>query len=371
MLAEDNSSYVYHVLSGHRSGVNCLDFCKDGTGNLFASGSDDATCRLWDLRSQKAYKCLHQCFDGHAVDSVAFHPPCGVGSMEHRFYAASGQYVYIFDLRKEGVLDKEPLESLQVTEDGEVDALAVDPTDGKCLVAGDSNGRLYRLRFEQEQIDGGIVGMCTLLDTRHPNVVSALSFRSGSHGKGRGLLISGCLSGQLSQTDVDQDCPYTKSIGFCDRPLTNEGLMMETEEDGGKDFSQMINPPLIYAVESACDGACIVSANGDGAIYLFDAETMACEDMAEQAHGSIINALHIVGQDGTSFLSAGTDKIVQAWDIRPDEQTDAQWDLCSKWKLLHPEKVNAISGPRTSPSSALASPFIVADISKDIRVYCA
>ena len=144
----------------------------------------------------------------------------------------------------------------------------------------------------------------------------------------------------------------------------------EEGEEGGKDFSQMVNPPLVYAVASACDGECILSANGDGAIYLFDADSMDCEDMAEQAHGSIINALHVIGHgQGRSFLSGGTDKIIQAWDIRPDEETDSQWDLCSRWKLLHPEKINAISGPRLSSTSAGASPFVIADVSKDLRVY--
>ena len=47
MLADDNSRYVYRVLSGHRSGVNCLDFCKDDTGNIFASGSDDGSFSVW------------------------------------------------------------------------------------------------------------------------------------------------------------------------------------------------------------------------------------------------------------------------------------------------------------------------------------
>lgn len=354
----DGSGYSYRLLSGHKGSVNALDFFA-GDDKCFASGSDDGTCRLWDLRTRKPYKCMHQCFDGQAVDSVAFHPPNGEN--QHLFYAAAGWSLHVFDLRKEGVLDKSPLQSMQVTGEGcDVEAIAVDYSDGQCLVAGDTNGRLHRLDLGDEGM-----GRHTLLDTKHSSVVSSLSFLS----KKRGLLASGCLSGQLSQTNVYQDTACGKSIGFCDRPLHSMDGEEEGEE-GGKDFSQMVNPPLVYAVASACDGECILSANGDGAIYLFDADSMDCEDMAEQAHGSIINALHVIGHgQGRSFLSGGTDKIIQAWDIRPDEETDSQWDLCSRWKLLHPEKINAISGPRLSSTSAGASPFVIADVSKDLRVY--
>ena len=359
MLADEGHHYLYRVLKGHKSSVNATDF-REGADYCFASGSDDGTCRLWDLRTRKSFKCMHQCFDGQAVDSVAFHPSSGEN--QHLFYAAAGRSLHVFDLRKEGVLDKSPLESLRVADDGcDVETIALDYCDGKCLVAGDTNGRLHRLDLEHERIEKH-----TLLDTMHTSVVSSLSFVKQK----RGVLISGCLAGQLSQTDVYQDTACGKSIGFCDRPLNEDGMDGGEEEgEEGKDFSQMINPPLVYAVASACGGECILSANGDGSIYLFNADTMACEDMADQAHGSIINALHVVEQgNGTSFLSGGTDKIIQAWDIRPDEETDAQWDLCAKWKLLHPEKINAISGPRIKAFET-ASPFVVADVSKDLRVY--
>jgi WD40 repeat protein len=320
---------------------------------------------LWDLRdTRRAYKCIYGCFEQPAVDSVAFHPTASNSVL----YAAAGKDVYIFDLRKEGVLDKVPLSKFRVS-DSDVEAIAV-TDDGSHMATGDTYGRVHYIDLPNTHFDSGednddVVKSRVLGTAEHPNVISSLAFRRGRNE----LLISGCLGGKLSQTNVLQDSAYGDSITFFNAEDMQNG------EGEGVDMGQMINPPLCYAVATVCDGACVLSANGDGALYLFDAETMGCEDMAEQAHGSIINSLHVVNANvgGTSFLSGGTDKVVQAWDIVPDTSgSDAQWDLVSKWKLLHPEKINALSGPVSADVSTGGGqhvPFVVADVSKDIRVY--
>jgi guanine nucleotide-binding protein G(I)/G(S)/G(T) subunit beta-1 len=59
---------------GHGGFVNCLDVL-DPTGNptTFVSGSDDCSCRLWDMRGTKqmnVYMNLNQ--ESHSVNSVSF-----------------------------------------------------------------------------------------------------------------------------------------------------------------------------------------------------------------------------------------------------------------------------------------------------------
>lgn len=59
-----------HVLSGHTSWVNVVAFCDEES--LVLSGSEDGTCRLWDLAGQ----CMPRVFDGHCgpVRDVAMSP---------------------------------------------------------------------------------------------------------------------------------------------------------------------------------------------------------------------------------------------------------------------------------------------------------
>ena len=40
---------------GHESDINTVGYMSDG--NAFATGSDDSTCRLWDIRAQSQVNC--------------------------------------------------------------------------------------------------------------------------------------------------------------------------------------------------------------------------------------------------------------------------------------------------------------------------
>ena len=50
-----SSSKSLKTFAGHESDINAIDFFPNG--NAFATGSDDASCRLFDLR---AYRELQQ-----------------------------------------------------------------------------------------------------------------------------------------------------------------------------------------------------------------------------------------------------------------------------------------------------------------------
>lgn len=59
------------TLSGHKSGVNCLDF-HHGDRPHIVSGSDDRTIKIWDYQTKQCLKTI----DSYslAVSAVAFHP---------------------------------------------------------------------------------------------------------------------------------------------------------------------------------------------------------------------------------------------------------------------------------------------------------
>ncbi|WFD42338.1 G protein subunit beta [Malassezia psittaci] len=58
------------IFSGHARDVNTVDFFPDGSA--IASGSDDATCRLYDLRANRELAVYAHGLDHAGVTSVAF-----------------------------------------------------------------------------------------------------------------------------------------------------------------------------------------------------------------------------------------------------------------------------------------------------------
>ena len=110
----------------------------------------------------------------------------------------------------------------------------------------------------------------------------------------------------------------------------------------------------------------MLSVNGDGSVNLFDALTMELLASVRDAHASMIGALHVADDDGSTFLTGGNDKVVQAWVITEEE--GSKLVLSSLWKLLHVAKINAIAGPSGGQPFDGRS-FVVADTSSDIKVY--
>ncbi|CAN0466898.1 unnamed protein product, partial [Ectocarpus sp. 8 AP-2014] len=127
---------------------------------LVATGAEDSTVRLWDLRdgatakppagsgttsSPRVAMCLCRCFGGEAVSSVVF----GAHGAHHLYCSAGGK-VLEFDLRSSrgsrALLMTSPTE---VFDDGEeeVNELAVHPK-GDYLAAADDSGivKVYTTR---------------------------------------------------------------------------------------------------------------------------------------------------------------------------------------------------------------------------------
>jgi len=73
-----NSADSVRTFAGHESDINAVSFFPDG--NAFATGSDDASCRLFDLR---ACKELQQ----YTHDKIL----CGITSVDH---SLSGRYLF-------------------------------------------------------------------------------------------------------------------------------------------------------------------------------------------------------------------------------------------------------------------------------------
>jgi WD40 repeat protein len=84
-------------LCGHTDDVACLAV-QSNTSHSLASGSEDSTVRLWDLRAaaqSQCISCISTIFKNEPVVSLAWHP-----TEEHRLLAAAGCEVCECDLRK-------------------------------------------------------------------------------------------------------------------------------------------------------------------------------------------------------------------------------------------------------------------------------
>ena len=346
----DESHVRQSSLRGHKAAVNAVSFASETN---FATGSDDSTVRVWDLRTQKPIKCMLGCFSGQAVDSVAFgknESHCGPV-----LYTAAGQHIYSFDLRKEGVLDRQPLHAMRVCAEGspdtEVECLGLHPS-GDSLLVGDSDGAITILDSTSYDVIAQLSGV-------HSSVITSLCIDSpDGH-----YLLSGALDCSLCKWDLTTGQPAANPVSFNDLSSRLQHARGAESEAG---LGQMINPPFVHGASFVCAGQCLLSVNGDGSVNLFDANSLELLASARNAHASMIGALHVADYDGSSFFTGGNDKVIQAWIVM--EEDEGTLALSSIWKLLHAEKINAISGPLGDRPFDGRS-FVVADTSCEIKVY--
>ena len=177
-------------------------------------------------------------------------------------------------------------------------------------------------------------------------------------------MSSGALDCSLCTRDSTTQQPVADPVSFGGSIF----LLGAGERHGyTKCSEQTINPPFVHGVACVCGGQCVLSVNGDGSVNLFDALTMELLASVRDAHASMIGALHVADDDGSTFLTGGNDKVVQAWVITAEEE-GSKLVLPPLWKLLHVAKINAIAGPSGGQPFDGRS-FGVADTSSDIKVY--
>ncbi|KAI9318229.1 WD40-repeat-containing domain protein [Dichotomocladium elegans] len=252
-------------LDGHRSAVLCLRYAQDSFlgQHILASGSEDSTCRLWDLRQARAVKGIQKLPD--AVTSIAFS-----SSQKPYVYLASSNKVFAYDLRNDGLIFTVPAHEYAFNED---EINCIDVRD-HFLATADDQGEVRVVDLEKNTIYKKMI-------KKHSNICMAVKFRSKKPWED----VSETRSGQ-----------------------------------------QMFNPPFIYALDTSKDGQWIAAGLGDCSIQLLHEagkKTKRKEIRIEEAHTYMVNCISFVTPASKNasqqLLSGSANGSVKLWELAHGE----------------------------------------------------
>lgn len=231
--------------SGHKACINCIDGTTISR-NLIATGSDDKSIRIWDIRANKAIKCITQCFES-SVEAVKFSV-----SDDNTIYAASDRILFSFDLRTNGIIVKSPIMMTDNAATDEINCIDVKP-DGDFLAVAD---------------DAGII---TIINTRqltanqpkrlygHTSLVNTVAFSP--------INTYGLMSGGFDYLLNSWDLNTSTSIS---NPAAAANLSKLGNQNNDSVSTRSINPPFIQGISYMCNGRTVAVALGDGSVSKFE-----------------------------------------------------------------------------------------------------
>lgn len=262
---------------GHSDSVNCLAYA----GDVLFSGSEDATARLWDLRTGKATRCL-KAFGGDAVTSV-----CLSEVNPHMLFAAAENRVYFFDSRSPSVVltTSDIVATVDVNED-EINQVSVN-AKGTFLAAADDSGQVRIIDIKKRQAVGTLRGI-------HDNMCTSVLFRP----KTTWEVISGGMDCRICDWDFGRR-----------RPL----FQLPSAAPEGVTSNQMVNPPFVHSLAATADGKKLVGGLGSGEMAIWDLKGRK-EITRVAAHGACVCQV-VCPKSGNTIVSAGNDSQVAVWRL--------------------------------------------------------
>ena len=227
--------------SGHRASINCIDGTTIAR-SLIATGSEDKTVRIWDIRADRAIKCITKCFKS-SVEAVKF----GI-SDDYTIYAASDRVLFSFDLRTDGIVVKSPIMIARNAATDDINCLDMSSDGNFIAVADDAgvitivNSRLLAAN-NPKRLNG------------HTSIVNAVAFSPINNCE----LMSGGFDYILNSWNLET----STRVG---NPAASSNLSKLGNEVNDGVSARSINPPFIQDISYMCDGRALALALGDGSV---------------------------------------------------------------------------------------------------------
>lgn len=402
--ATTSTTVASRQLGGHRDSVLCVQAGRGvDTQHLLLSGSEDSSARLWDLRTNRAVRCI-RAFDKNPVSSVRFGSWHG-SECAYTVYAAAGQMVCEFDLRADAaVIINRTSTSLRAATD-DINQISIS-SSGLWAVCCDDSGDARILGVEHAEaapLASQSLPSSTLLTTAAASVTPSSSS------------LSTCSSSSSSTTPVPAPAPSTPSVASSpsttthpsSTPVSDLRLLksIRAHENicssasfrpraagqlatGGMDSSiaiwdytrgklltrlstspppgstpsgQMFNPPFIHSIDFSADGSLLASGLGSSEVCLFNVplgDTSAAATAKEcgrlRGHHAAVAVVEWcpLGNGSDWLVSGGNDRCLLLWDIQSAVSAFQHHELASRSAAARKKLRKKGKGPTSGISKA-------------------
>ncbi|KAK4521878.1 Glutathione gamma-glutamylcysteinyltransferase [Mucor velutinosus] len=279
-----------HSLKGHQAAVLTVEYAKNSFlgQDLLASGSEDSTCRIWDLKSKKVLKGIKN-LDA-PVTSIKF-----ARKNQPYIYLSSGNKVLIYDLRSEGIIITEPIQVYEFSND-EINSIDINENN-KFLATADDEGVVNIVDLSNHKI-------YKKTSKKHSSICMSAKFRA----KKSWEVWSGGMDSKVYEWDFSRGLP------------TNIYDMTPKEPSA----TQMFNPPFVYKIATSPDGEWVAASLGDSTIQLLappnkKQKKHLREIRLENGHNSMVNCLSFLTSDESLLISGAANGRVTMWDYKNQE----------------------------------------------------